>query len=443
VARPGDLTPLIIPVTLLALIPAVGLAPSEFPFALVAATIAFAYALISYRSLTAGFAIFVGLTFLDRAGDTVGAGITVARVFGALLAAVWLAVLWRRHTTTPIVFRELPIYGGVLLLLAGWALFANVWAPDYSVAISSTTRFMQGLIVIPIAYSAMREVRHLILVLGVFTISCTALGVISLFSSPAGDRISGGFDDPNEFAAVLVPSAVFAAAAAIAPFRPAVRLAAVGVMLLDLYCLIHTDSQGGLVALGTVIVAGVFIGGSQRRITLGIALTAVIGSLFFVTLVGSTSGLTEGGNSRENLWRVTLAVARDHPLVGIGPGNFPVVEPSYAYRTIEISRPDLILKSYVSHNTYLQVLAEYGFVGLVLFLGVLAGALGLGLRAARRLSASEGVIAEVMARAALAGTVGLLAAYFFLSSQYEKQLWILVGLCVALDAVSRRRTTVR
>jgi hypothetical protein len=34
------------------------------------------------------------------------------------------------------------------------------------------------------------------------------------------------------------------------------------------------------------------------------------------------------------------------------------------------------------------------------------------------------------------GAVGVLGAYVFLSAQYEKQLWLLLGLLVALPAVA-------
>ncbi len=436
-----DLTRLLIPAALLLAVPLVGLAPPALPVAVLGATVAFGYSVLAFRSLGAGLAIFVGLTFLDRAGDTVGTGITFGRVFGGFLAVTWLFVLLRRHEDTPVIFRDAPVYSALLLVFAGWVVASGLWAVDLSTAVSSGVRLSQGLIVIPIVYSAVRSKKHLTWVLVVFCLSSTVLAIDTLGRAAAGARITGGFDDPNEFAAVLVPSAIFAAAAVLAPVRPAVRIAAVVVMLVDLYALLHTESSGGLVALVAAIVAGVVIGGSIRRRAVGVALVAGAFALIFFTTVGSVSGIYEGGNSRENLWRVTIAVSEDHPVVGVGAGNFPVVEPQYAYRTIPISRPDLILQSYVSHNTYLHVLAEYGIVGLSLFGGVIGGALLLGLRAARRFAAFDELLLEIMARAVLVGTVGLLTAYFFLSSQYEKHLWIMLGLCASLDAVARARTS--
>jgi hypothetical protein len=39
-------------------------------------------------------------------------------------------------------------------------------------------------------------------------------------------------------------------------------------------------------------------------------------------------------------------------------------------------------------------------------------------------------------RGLIVGVVGLLAAYTFLSGQYEKQLWLLLGVLAAIPTVS-------
>ena len=73
--------------------------------------------------------------------------------------------------------------------------------------------------------------------------------------------------------------------------------------------------------------------------------------------------------------RVTLLkkawfLALDHPVFGVGLGNFrgfyhPIVEES----TTALRR--LVALSYQAHNTYAELLAEVGFPGLFFFLGML------------------------------------------------------------------------
>jgi O-antigen ligase len=93
----------------------------------------------------------------------------------------------------------------------------------------------------------------------------------------------------------------------------------------------------------------------------------------------------------------------------------------------------------VAHNVYLQVLAELGAVGLVLFLGLIAFVLRSVLRAARRFGALGDRSMEVLTRALLIALCGLLASAFFSSAIYSKQLWLLLALGLAIGAMADER----
>src|SRR5262249_20938898 len=45
---------------------------------------------------------------------------------------------------------------------------------------------------------------------------------------------------------------------------------------------------------------------------------------------------------------------------------------------------------------------------------------------------------EILARGIVIAAIGMFMAYFFLSAQYEKQLYLMLGALVALSAVSLR-----
>jgi hypothetical protein len=89
------------------------------------------------------------------------------------------------------------------------------------------------------------------------------------------------------------------------------------------------------------------------------------------------------------------------------------------------------------------VLAELGVVGLALFASILVFSLVCVWKAARaaRLCADREV--EILSRAMAVALVGLLAAYFFVSSEYSKQLWLLLALCPAALAISRAELAAR
>lgn len=77
----------------------------------------------------------------------------------------------------------------------------------------------------------------------------------------------------------------------------------------------------------------------------------------------------EGSSGRDKLWTVGLEMLRQHPLLGVGTGNYPVVWRDYIRDThvdpaaFAFIRPDLPL-----FNDYLQVAVEDGLVAAVLFI---------------------------------------------------------------------------
>src|SRR5438128_11782249 len=101
---------------------------------------------------------------------------------------------------------------------------------------------------------------------------------------------------------------------------------------------------------------------------------------------------------------------KNHPLAGVGTGNFQVVEPRYAWRNIDLPRVDLVVDTpKVAHNTYLHVLTELGIVGIVAFAGMLLGALTIGWRAIHTLALRGEQRLEILGRGVVIGTIGMLA----------------------------------
>jgi tetratricopeptide (TPR) repeat protein len=89
---------------------------------------------------------------------------------------------------------------------------------------------------------------------------------------------------------------------------------------------------------------------------------------------GGATRLASGSGNRYDYWRVAVDVWRDHPVAGVGAGNY---EQEYFLRrrtTEDVQQP---------HSLELQVLSELGLAGLVP-LGALLLALGLGAAALAR-----------------------------------------------------------
>jgi O-antigen ligase len=180
-----------------------------------------------------------------------------------------------------------------------------------------------------------------------------------------------------------------------------------------------------------------------RAVTMALAVSGL--ALVYFVLIAPPQILdrvtqfdTGGGSGRTDLWSVALAITENHPLAGIGAGNFTLVEPSYAFGDRNLPRFDLVVDTpLVVHNTYLNVLVELGVVGFILFGALIAGAFVVAFRAVGAFARAGDWEMEILARGLVIGTIGMLAAFFFLSAQYEKQLPLLLGILTALATLGR------
>jgi hypothetical protein len=76
-------------------------------------------------------------------------------------------------------------------------------------------------------------------------------------------------------------------------------------------------------------------------------------------------------------------------------------------------------------------------IGIVLFGAALLIAVGLGSRACRLLHREGKAELEILTRGLLIGGCGMLVAFAFLTAQYEKQLWIVLGFLLVAHALAR------
>jgi putative inorganic carbon (hco3(-)) transporter len=421
------------------LAPLAGLLAQLQPLLTISLVFGVAYMVAAYRNLTVGLALFTGLTFFATAASKLGGGLTVTKAAGVLLAGLWLLVIATRGTRVPLLFRDFTGFAALVLAFMAWDLTSVLWAHDQSTALQSSVRLLQGLILIFVIYTAVNQLRHVQWLTTAFVVGALFASLAALAnggSAGNGGRAGGGFDDPNEFAGVVVPAMLFACFAFAASRRSARWLY---LLALPVYAIAFrgADSQGGIMALVAGSLVACVFGGPIRNWARGLTLVLFAYGTMQYMLIGSTQSLTEGGHSRENLWHAAITVWKSHPLKGVGAGNFQVVEPAVAFSNTTFDRVDLIVKPEVAHNTYLHMLAETGLMGLGLMLLVAFSALVIGLRAARAFDRLGERQLSILARGAVAATVAILVDYTFQSAQYEKQLWLLVGFCVSMHGVAR------
>jgi hypothetical protein len=135
-------------------------------------------------------------------------------------------------------------------------------------------------------------------------------------------------------------------------------------------CLMQTKSRAGLLALIAGIVALVLLRGAWRLAVAATVLISVIVAIGFASGALDRQVLTEAFKSmsyRLHYWHGALAIAREHPWFGCGPGNF-----QDEYTRFKLPEASEVVAD--PHNFALEVGATCGLPALVALLVIFIAA---------------------------------------------------------------------
>ena len=132
----------------------------------------------------------------------------------------------------------------------------------------------------------------------------------------------------------------------------------------------------------------------------------------------------------------------DHPLLGVGAGNFGSYYPHYSRQTgspadLFYEHGEMHLEH--AHSLYLEVAAENGFIGLALFAALLLVSYRT-LRRTRTMGVASGRARDPLSALALSIALsGFLATSLFLHSGSQRYLFLLLALITAAGTLDLRR----
>ncbi len=93
--------------------------------------------------------------------------------------------------------------------------------------------------------------------------------------------------------------------------------------------------------------------------------------------VGNRSGrVTEGKKAssiewRWAIWSNSIAMIKDHPLLGVGIGNYKIYYPLYHQAVIKDQKFGINFQPIRAHNDYIQAAAELGLTGIIIILSAI------------------------------------------------------------------------
>jgi hypothetical protein len=236
-----------------------------------------------------------------------------------------------------------------------------------------------------------------------------------------GERASGLFKDPNVFGPFLIPIALILLEQHIAPKVPRLlrlRAATTWLWLLALTLGVLFSASRAAWANFAIAVSAMLLASSMRRRGSRRALRALMAILLVggITLVilsasGSVHFLEQRAHTQSYDTQRFAAqsygwkLGWTHP-VGVGPGQFEFHSPV------------------ASHSTFVRVFAEQGFVGLLLWIGLLLATLLLALR-----NAVLGRDTYGIGSAALLGAwCGLIFNSTVVDTLHWRHLWVVLAL---------------
>ncbi len=367
----------------------------------------------------------------------------------------WRSALWL-----------LTAYGAVCL---GSLLFAS----DRESTRLALMNYLDGVFIVLVMALYLRSALDLERTLWAVLLAATTLASLSVFQQLSGsydstfaglahvelrnlvDETSGyrseGPVAANYFALILVVAIPLAVDRLLHEPRRQTRWLAAGCLASLLTALFYTYSRGGIVSLAAVALPMlVWVPRRQlgRLLVVGGAAAALLLVLVAPTsygqrlaALGQVAGILRGetpGDSalRGRLSEVTSAAMMfsEHVVVGVGYGNFE----SHYHRYAQDLGLDGRRGERQAHSLYLEVAAETGLVGILVFGMLLAGALA-GLRSAYlELLRREQSLAAQRVLAFGIALFGYLAGSVFLHLSYPRYFWLLLGIAFGAAALASR-----
>jgi O-antigen ligase len=224
--------------------------------------------------------------------------------------------------------------------------------------------------------------------------------VLALITALNGQVVEGrlgiprtDLSNPNDLALMLLITGLFVATLALSDLA-LVRLIPLAVVPLMVYYILQTGSRANFVTLVVLLFTSIYVAPKRVKIALVVLSPILAGAMFFTVspetrqrllmivsdpesrlMSASATDLERGAigsqYARTKLQERAIDLTLRHPVLGVGPLMF-------ADAVEEMVREEEGQKSgwQFAHNVYLQMAAENGVIGFLIFVGIMLWLLG-------------------------------------------------------------------
>ncbi|RON56305.1 O-antigen ligase family protein [Pseudomonas frederiksbergensis] len=413
---------------------------------------------------------------------------------GAVLGLVGVAVLYRKPTWGLLgivallpfegLFKDSALSGSkflglslVLILMLQLAIHqlpperlrSNIWryliwfmllyllstlnTDDMAMSMGHLRELSVGLVLFVIALLIGRDL-NLDLFAKLVTLSVTMTCVLAIFSIKYQDqgRATGLLEDPNGFAMLIAFAVPLGLLLVIRSPNLVHRLFWGGCFVLLLGGMTKTESRSGLVVLFLSMAIGAWhyrvelkrirprhLGFAMLGMVIVIPLAIYAMPPGYIARIQSLSILSAGAKSQdESLGRrasyivVGSQMISENPLLGTGPGTFPMHYATTGYAKVFSANRKVGDLYRRAHNTYLEIFSELGIPAGLLFVGMLVLGLYNLIRARRAwLQRNNREQADLLTHLGIS-FLSLTLFLMFLSAPNQKYVWIMLALTSVL-----------
>jgi putative inorganic carbon (HCO3(-)) transporter len=352
-------------------------------------------------------------------------GISLTKVAGALAFASFAfhALVTRRR----LIFDGAHV---LVLLLLALSLISAVNAHDQATASTTVVRYTSFVAMFFVISQFGDDHNLLRRIVWALTLASAAASYFALANLFSGRSLLAGLPYANENDVAFTLATTLPLALWLVREHGVKRLVALASSATILSAIVLTFSRGAFVGLAAAAVwkvvaerrhVGAFLFGGLAALATVLVLVNLNSNQVHRASLAKQKVAQENIQSRLDAWSGAARLAADHPLVGVGPGNFQ----SYFFRVT--GRPSGTLLLTQVHNTYLDVASELGVIALILFVSFVVMSFSHAVQAERQSLGPPG-LASALATALIVAAV----SGSFISAQYSAPFWLLGALTAAV-----------